>query len=80
MRSTAIVLASMALMIAGCSDKGDSATEVEKTGESESAVVMEEVEVVTDPDAGDAPQVVEEVADEVDTEHTGQEEEPRTGE
>lgn len=80
MRSTAIVLAGMALMIAGCGDKGDSATEVEITGGPETAVVMEKVEVETDPGAGDASQVVEEVAEEVDIGHTGQEEEPRTGE
>lgn len=79
MKSIAIVLAGMALLVAGCGDKGDSATEVEKTGEPESAVVMEKVEVVTDPGAGDASQVVEEVAEEVDIE-PGQEAEPRTGE
>jgi PBP1b-binding outer membrane lipoprotein LpoB len=78
MKSTVIVLAGMALMIAGCGDKGDSATEFEKTGEPETEVVMEEVEVVTDPGAGDSSQVVEEVAEEVDTGYPGQGEEPRT--
>lgn len=72
MKSIAIVLAGMALMIAGCGDKGDPATEAEKAAEPESAAVVEEVEVVTEQGAGDAPEVVEEVAEEVEVERTGQ--------
>jgi uncharacterized lipoprotein YajG len=57
----------MALMLAGCGDKDDSATEAEKAAEPESAVVVEEAEVVIEPADGDAPEVVEEAAEEVRT-------------
>ncbi|MEN8107696.1 MAG: hypothetical protein ABFS22_06780 [Pseudomonadota bacterium] len=62
MRNTAIVLISMALMIAGCGDKDDAVTET--AAEPETAVIVEEAEVVVEPAADAALEAVEEVVEE----------------
>jgi len=63
MKQIAIVLASMTLMMVGCSGKDDSATGADSAAGPDSAVVVEKVEVVTEPvagNAGDAPVVEKE--------------------